>query len=270
MTSKELEPLFTSKLKVRPALFETLDDRVATNNSRPGGNVPTWKTAVFQALETLEDKADKSRLSTEISQDDPSENTPLEAEMAARGSHEEAMTDTLSEVPCATCEEKDQKHALQMEALEARLGAPYQASIQGFEDATFSITRQMHLDVVTLATRMAETILKHEVSFDKEQVITSAEAALHSAGPIQNLVLRCNEQDLENLESHTSRLRDSASPKLISLTLEASKDVALGGVLVVFEEGTVDARLESQLNHLSQAIKATLLGPRELQDEETK
>ena len=57
-------------------------------------------------------------------------------------------------------------------------------------------------------------------------------------------------------------MQAASSPQLVDLSVETDPEIERGGCRVRFADGNIDARLESQLTHLADTVKASLLGPR--------
>ena len=274
MNGNQTTPPFQSGLQVKPAVFDVLETKAPVmerhDSDRSSSIIMTkaesqhvqWSVANFPTV------------------DGPMVTTPqdpvVHAEQVPVTRDEEGIneTETLnadpveSAGPCPLCEETEAKMALQLEAMEAKLGGPVLEAVENLDDAVFQMSRQMHLDVVTLATQMAQTILQREVELDSEVLIQNVERAVKTAGSIQSAAIQCHPDDLSLLEAHMPRLKEAASPKLVDLSLEKDTDMMRGGCRIRFPEGSVDARLDSQLTHLAEAVRSTLLGPRSPEGDE--
>jgi len=77
----------------------------------------------------------------------------------------------------------------------------------------------------------------------------------------RDLAIRVSAQDLPFLESQTSAIREALGTH--SLTLCADPRVAIGGCLVESALGTLDGRLETQLQQLWETLRAAKTSPLE-------
>ncbi|MCS6915157.1 MAG: FliH/SctL family protein [Myxococcales bacterium] len=110
-------------------------------------------------------------------------------------------------------------------------------------------------DLRVLAVRIAERILGRELALHPDAVVDIAAEALAQAGGPREVLLRVHPDDLKALERGRPRLLARCS-QAQAVQLRADPAVPRGGCIVETELGTVDARLQVQL----QAIERALLG----------
>ena len=208
MNGNPSTPSFQSALQVKPAVFDVMETQVPVperhESDRSSSIIMTeaesrnieWKMASFpvvgEAVSPEENPLDSNMPSLEGQED-------LQDTMEMAEASAEAHV--IPEGPCPKCEETEAKMNLQLEAMEAKVGGPVQESVERLDEALFTMSRQMHLDVVTLATQMASTILKREVELDAEVLVQNVEQALKTAGTIQSATIVCHPDDVALLEA---------------------------------------------------------------------
>lgn len=118
--------------------------------------------------------------------------------------------------------------------------------------------RENYLDVMTpqvvaLAHAIAARILEREVKLDSEVVLTSARKALAHLLDRERLTLRVNPADLETLRSHKVALLEEFEGTG-SLVVVEDDSVSSGGCVVESDTMEADARMESQLEAVLEAL----------------
>lgn len=116
--------------------------------------------------------------------------------------------------------------------------------------------REVESDLRTLAVRIAERILDRELSTRPEAVVDIAAAALSQAGAPRDVVLRVHPEDLRTLERGRPRLLERCARAQV-IQLRPDSTVGRGGCIVETELGTVDARLQVQLEAIERALRGT-------------
>jgi len=139
---------------------------------------------------------------------------------------------------------------------EARV--PYLAAAEAFAAATRELSRELHEDVVDLALRIAEAIVRREVALDRTVVLDVARRALRLAGPVSRVTVKCATEDAPYLREHLDVIAREESGTAVEVMVRPSDDIDLGGCLVTFDRGVVDARISRQLERLGDAVKAAL------------
>jgi flagellar biosynthesis/type III secretory pathway protein FliH len=71
----------------------------------------------------------------------------------------------------------------------------------------------------------------------------------------------CHPDDEVLLREHTTDLGSRSAGQVIAIEVKASHDIQRGGCLVKFEEGLLDARMETQLAELSSAVARSMAPP---------
>ena len=114
--------------------------------------------------------------------------------------------------------------------------------------------RNVESDLRTLAVRIAERILDRELTLNPEAISDIVAAALRQAGAPRDIVLRVHPDDLKALERGRPRLVERAQ-RAQALQFRADPSVGRGGCIVESELGTVDARLNVQLEAIERALR---------------
>jgi flagellar biosynthesis/type III secretory pathway protein FliH len=107
---------------------------------------------------------------------------------------------------------------------------------------------------VTLALAIAKKILGREIR-DGEAIRGVLRRALTQAPARQALRARLNPDDLRMIESTRDQLRKINEPLPEELVLCADPHIARGGCVLESAAGQVDARLETQLGLIEQALR---------------
>jgi flagellar biosynthesis/type III secretory pathway protein FliH len=114
--------------------------------------------------------------------------------------------------------------------------------------------RNVEGDLRTLAVRIAERILERELTLNPEAITDIVAAALRQAGAPRDIVLRVHPDDLKALERGRPRLVERAQ-RAQALQLRPDPGISRGGCIVESELGTVDARLNVQLEAIERALR---------------
>ncbi|HJZ86950.1 MAG TPA: FliH/SctL family protein [Polyangia bacterium] len=108
-------------------------------------------------------------------------------------------------------------------------------------------------DLRRLAVRIASKILGHALELDPTLVVDICAQALRGATEQREIVVRVHPDDLPAIEQARPQLR-AALLKARDFTLRPDAGVGRGGCIVETELGSVDARLETQLAVIENAL----------------
>ncbi len=114
--------------------------------------------------------------------------------------------------------------------------------------------RETTQELRSLAVKIAEKLLGRALALDPGVVVDLAAEAMQHAGEPRALRLRCNPEDLAELESGRPRLLERCR-SAGALRLEADAQIARGGCIIESELGVVDARLAVQLEAIDRALR---------------
>jgi len=171
---------------------------------------------------------------------DPSEATEQAVKEAERRAYEKGVEDGIASVCSERRETAD------------RLKVIF-SSLQDYQD---SLSDQMAEDCVKLAVMIASKILAREITC--KDILTQVENALKQTGNRRDLTLRLNPEDFESVahEIKTS----SIGADLANLNLVADVSVTPGGCAIDGPFGRIDARMETQLREIENALLNEKLG----------
>lgn len=145
------------------------------------------------------------------------------------------------------------------EALEA-LRQEFEGRIQQFEAILTSAQEErrkvlagIESEVVALALAVARKVLVDELRTNPEVVVAVARQAISRASVRETLTVRVNPADAEVIRSHRPDLMTSAEG---IRTLEVAEDprVMPGGCVIETATGTVEARIERQIDEITKAL----------------
>lgn len=164
---------------------------------------------------------------------------------------------------CPSCDAVLAEAEAQLQEIMTSLREPYLNAAARMEQSIDDLTAWVRRDLVHLAVRLAEAVVGRVVQLDRTVAEESVAKALRVAGGIEAATVLVHPDDLEVIRERAPTLAANTSGKAVDLTVRASDDVDLGGCVVRFEEGTVDARWRSQLIHLQDLLDAIVVeGPK--------
>lgn len=148
--------------------------------------------------------------------------------------------------------EEIRRQAYQMgrEAAENELLANLLAIKEERSQALFAIEQ----DVIKLSVKLAEKIIGQEVKQDESVRTEIVMNALRQARQQEMLTVHVNANDLPLLEQMREKINSFGRAKYIDFI--ADQAVATGGCIIESQSGTIDARLETQLRILENALLA--------------
>jgi flagellar assembly protein FliH len=115
------------------------------------------------------------------------------------------------------------------------------------------LLRNAEAEVVRLAIQIARKVLGRELKLDPSSVSRIAEAALQHVAIDGVIKLRVNPADYQELNAYWQR-NHGAGEADRTYEIAADETVARGGVVIDTRAGSVDARIETQLDEISRRI----------------
>lgn len=106
---------------------------------------------------------------------------------------------------------------------------------------------------VKLAQAIAERILRHELSRRPEAALSTIREALQLAAGQPHIQVRLHPDDLEQLRECGDEIAGKLT-RIAETSLVADETISRGGCLVETRHGAIDARLETQLERISQEL----------------
>lgn len=115
------------------------------------------------------------------------------------------------------------------------------------------LVKQWEHNMLRLSVRVAEKIVGEELKLRPEGIVGIVTEALKGARPGKLLTIRVNEPDAAYVRAHLERIKDQAGVRG-EIDIATSTQVPSGGCIVESEVGIIDARLETQLQCLEDAL----------------
>jgi flagellar biosynthesis/type III secretory pathway protein FliH len=122
-----------------------------------------------------------------------------------------------------------------------------------FDDFIERMKLEIADEVIGLAVRLAEILLRHELP-DRQMLCRIIRETLEPVSDLQGAKVRMNPDDAENVR----RLRDeAATPMIVSDRIEIVPDSSLsvGDLLIESRNGLFDARLNQRLSLLDERLR---------------
>ena len=107
--------------------------------------------------------------------------------------------------------------------------------------------------MLRLSVRVAEKIIGEQLKLHPDTIAAIVREALAGIRPGRHLVIQVNDAEAQEVRARTARLRESLSVGC-EIEIVAAATVPSGGCVIESELGIVDARLETQLKCLEEAL----------------
>ncbi|MFO7975985.1 MAG: FliH/SctL family protein [Candidatus Hydrogenedentota bacterium] len=124
-----------------------------------------------------------------------------------------------------------------------------QRAAEAMQGAREEFLESLEPQVVALATKIAERILRRELSVEPERVRKTVRETLVHLEKSERIFLRLNPADMDALESQNVRLLDEFKGTE-NLEVVPDETVAPGGCVAETDHLEVDARIETQLQKI--------------------
>jgi flagellar biosynthesis/type III secretory pathway protein FliH len=196
----------------------------------------------------------------------PPTTAQLLAQAREQGLLEEPATNVES---CEGCEQTRQQAETDKASIINQLQEPYTRGAQKIAEAAFELSQRTHLEIVDLAVQLAEQIAGHAIAMDTDYLKENLHQALLAAGPLQTASILCHPDDRKAMINHAPAMAEKIAGRLVELEFIASDDVNAGGCVIRFEQGSVDARLATQMDRLKEVVREAILQNGALGQEET-
>jgi len=121
------------------------------------------------------------------------------------------------------------------------------------EDGKRRLEKAAERDLVTLALAVAKKVIDHEVSVTPEVAANVARRAVGLLGERETVELLLNPDDIKLIEAYLPELRKEFAD-LREVQLTPVNSVPRGGCVARTEVGTVDARIESQIDQIAKEL----------------
>jgi len=129
------------------------------------------------------------------------------------------------------------------------------------KEQRFQALYAVEQDILKLAVKVAEKIIGREIKLDENVRGEIVLTALRQARQQEMLTVRVNANDLPLIENMRGRI--DAFGRARYLDFVADQAIGEGGCMIESASGTIDARLETQLRVLENALLAQVLNDSE-------
>jgi len=148
----------------------------------------------------------------------------------------------------------DGEHRLGEQLLQQRneLLELHNGVLHALRQAVAQVRRDAETSLIEIALMAAQKIVA-EVPISRELVEANIRSALAQGEEATEFFIHLHPEDLALLQRHTSDLL-STSPRQAKMHFLAAPEIARGGCLVRTQFGIVDARRESRLERVQQAL----------------
>lgn len=116
------------------------------------------------------------------------------------------------------------------------------------------IIRSSEPDILKLAVKIAEQVIKSEVSINKDVVMNIVAEAVSKITDREQVVIRVNPANVDQIKGQKSRLL-ALIDGVKNLTIQEDNQVDPGGCIVETTLGFVDARIATKLTAIEDALK---------------
>ena len=161
-----------------------------------------------------------------------------EAEQAGRRAAEAAVEKIL-----------DEKVGVQMRTLTPAL----KEAVAQIVDSRADWQNYWERSLIDLACRIANRIVRQEISKQPEITLTWIRESLELAGAAAEISLHLHPQDVSTLRNQVDQLVKTLNPAAPA-RIVADETISVGGCRVESEFGTIDQQLETQLNRLAEEM----------------
>ncbi|MFT7582307.1 MAG: hypothetical protein ACI9MR_003989 [Myxococcota bacterium] len=155
-------------------------------------------------------------------------------------------------------DELTKRVAEEREALLNAIREPTSRAVQRLDEAAQELERHAHLTLLQLATKLASSMVGRALELDQTLVVDMAQRALRMAGPLEKAIVRCHPDDVQILRGALSPIADEEAGRAVEVIVRPGHDIGSGGVLVTYETGIVDARIDKGMERLSKAVRDAL------------
>ncbi|MCL6471320.1 MAG: hypothetical protein K6T91_00700 [Firmicutes bacterium] len=114
-------------------------------------------------------------------------------------------------------------------------------------------------NIVNLAVEIAEKIVCEQVTVDPRVIVNVARKALMVAAEREHIEIRVSPDDLEIMRAHKDELM-SIADRIEKIEIIADRRIKRGGCILETSAGNVDARVQSQLYQVEQALRGVVSG----------
>ncbi len=115
------------------------------------------------------------------------------------------------------------------------------------------LTNSWEETMLRLSVRVAEKIIGEQLRVHPETIVEIIREVMKNIRPGKRLTIQVNQADAQQARARIDRIKDGLSTSS-EIEIVASGSVSPGGCLIESELGIIDARLETQLKCLEEAL----------------
>lgn len=138
----------------------------------------------------------------------------------------------------------------------------FNSLIQHVQNQRAEIYRAAELEVVELACAIARKVIGSYAETEPDIVLNSAQKAVRLLLDRSSLLVKVTPEQEEFVKANLDRLY-AMDDRIQKIEIEADRRVGVGGCILETESGNVDARIETELECVANAIRKTNLNQAE-------
>jgi flagellar biosynthesis/type III secretory pathway protein FliH len=119
------------------------------------------------------------------------------------------------------------------------------------------LKQQLEREVVELALHVARKVIQREIAVSDDAILGVVKEAMTHLDDPEKISIRLNPLDLKRLRDVGDRAQ-SPFENIENIHFEEDAGIQCGGCYIHTEYGEVDARLEEQLRHIEEALRAEM------------
>lgn len=131
------------------------------------------------------------------------------------------------------------------------------ASISELDNVRSELHSSAERQAVELALVIAKKIVGHEVSINKEVIFRVLKETLKRVTDQEEIHIKINPSDLQAIKDAEFQV-SSIGKGVENVTLESADAISRGGCLIETNFGVIDARIDSQVQVVEEALRAEL------------
>jgi flagellar assembly protein FliH len=125
--------------------------------------------------------------------------------------------------------------------------------VSGVEDASRSAWQRMEPEILDLVLEIARKVIKMEVELNREAAIEIVKNTLRRVADSTSLRIRVHADDLETVRANREDLYTLVD-SIRKVEIVEDRRVGQGGCIVETDAGTIDARIETQLEEIRKLL----------------
>ena len=111
--------------------------------------------------------------------------------------------------------------------------------------------------VITIALGIASKVIRHEISINKEIIISQIKEAINKVIGVDTLIVHINPKDADILKAYKDDIMDKFD-SIKDLNIQINDKIEEGGCKIESRLGNVDARLDTQLAVIEETLRGTI------------